>query len=157
MLVLLSTFIPASPSLRQCDRDGLPTGISVTFWMTLMWAWLDALFHVFLTAVQITADNTLRINRPLYCPILPILDPNSYRDMRRSGLRKMLFYLYLFHGVVFTLGATIHLALKYQADDCLIGDMSCKAALGCTEVGLALCKKLKYKNCTGGRRQTLGF
>ncbi|CAL8138593.1 unnamed protein product [Orchesella dallaii] len=150
VLIPISTFIPASPSLRQCDRFGYPTGLSVTFWITLAWAGLDALFHGFLTVVQITADKRLEIKRPfLYCPILPILDPNSHVDMRRSGLRKLLLYLYLFLSVVFTLGATIHLAVKHQPDFCVIGEMSCKAALGCTKIGLAMCRKLKYKDCTG--------
>ncbi|CAL8140465.1 unnamed protein product [Orchesella dallaii] len=150
ILIPISTFIPASPSLRKCDRFGYPTGLSVTFWITLAWAGLDAFFHGFLTVLQITADKRLEIKRPfLYCPILPILDPNSHVDMRRSGLRKLLLYLYLFLSVIFTLGATIHLALKYQPDFCVIGKMSCKAALGCTKIGLAMCRKLKYKDCTG--------
>ncbi|CAL8140781.1 unnamed protein product [Orchesella dallaii] len=155
LLILSSTYIPASPSLRQCDRDGLPTGFSVTVWMTLSWMGLDALFHVFLTALQMTADKTLRIKRPSCCPILPILDPNSHEDMRRSGIRKLLLYLYLFLSTIFTLIATIQLALKREPDGCLIGEMSCKAALGCSKVGLAMCKKLRYKICTGGSSLTL--
>ncbi|CAL8140425.1 unnamed protein product [Orchesella dallaii] len=150
VLIPISTFIPASPSLRQCDRFGYPTGLSVTFWITLAWAGLDALFHGFLTVLQITTDKRVEIKRPfLYYPILPILDPNSHVDMRRSGLRKLLLYLYLFLSVVLTLGATIHLAVKHQPDFCVIGEMSCKAALGCTKIGLAMCRKLKYKDCTG--------
>ncbi|CAL8132519.1 unnamed protein product [Orchesella dallaii] len=158
VLIPISTFIPASPSLRQCDRFGYPTGLSVTFWITLAWAGLDALFHGFLTVLQITADKRLEIKRPLlWCPILPILDPNSHVDMRSSGLRKLLFYLYLFLSIVFTLGATIHLAVKYQPDFCVIGEMSCKAALGCTKIGLAMCKKLSIKNAQdkrGSRQST---
>ncbi|CAL8140849.1 unnamed protein product [Orchesella dallaii] len=68
LLILSSTYIPASPSLRQCDRDGLPTGFSsVTVWMTMLWMGLDsldALFHICLSALQMTADKTLRIRRP---------------------------------------------------------------------------------------------
>ncbi|CAL8139102.1 unnamed protein product [Orchesella dallaii] len=123
--------------------------------MTVFWMGLDALFHVFLIALQMTADKTLRISRPFCCPILPILDPNSHEDMRRSGLRKLLLYLYLFLSTVFTLIATFQLALKREPDGCIIGDMSCKAALGCSKVGLAMCKKLKYKICTGGSSLTL--
>ncbi|CAL8140851.1 unnamed protein product [Orchesella dallaii] len=155
LLILSSTYIPASPSLRQCDRDGLPTGFSVTLWMAMFWMGLDAVFHVFLTVLQTTADKTLGISRPLCCPILPILDPNSHEDMRRSGLRKLLFYLYLFLCTIFTLIATFQLALKREPDGCYIGEMSCKAALGCSKVGLAMCKKLRYKICTGGSSLTL--
>ncbi|CAL8140783.1 unnamed protein product [Orchesella dallaii] len=149
MLILSSTYIPASPSLRQCDRDGLPTGFSVTLWMAMVWMGLDGVFHTFLTVLQMTADKTLWISRPLCCPILPILDPKSHEDMRRSGIRKLLLYLYLFLSSIFTLIVTFQLALKHEPDGCIIGDMSCKAALGCSKVGLAMCKKVGYNICTG--------
>ncbi|CAL8144732.1 unnamed protein product [Orchesella dallaii] len=155
LLIVSSTYIPFSPSLRQCNRDGLPTGFSVTLWLTLVWTGLDAIFNLFLTALQVTADRTLQIKRPMsYCPILPILDPNSHEDMRRSGLRKLLLYFYLFVSVILTLVATVDLAAKSKPDGCIIGEMSCKAALGCTKVALAMCRKLKYEICTGGSRFT---
>ncbi|CAL8134414.1 unnamed protein product [Orchesella dallaii] len=74
--------------------------------------------------------------------------------MRRSGLRKLLLYSYLFLSVILTLVATVDLAAKSKPDGCIIGEMSCKAALGCTKVALAMCRKLKYKICTGGSRFT---
>ncbi|CAL8113310.1 unnamed protein product [Orchesella dallaii] len=153
LLIVSSTYIPFSPSLRQCNRDGLPTGVSVTLWLTLVWTGLDAIFHFFLTGLQVTADRTLEIKRPMsYRPILPILDPNAHEDMRRSGLRKLLLYGYLFLSVILTLGATLHLTAKSKPEGCIIGEMSCKAALGCTKGALAMCRKLKYKTCTGGSR-----
>ncbi|CAL8138990.1 unnamed protein product [Orchesella dallaii] len=147
LAILLSTYIPASPSLRRCDREGLPTGFSVTFWMTLSWFGLDIIFHGFLTVLQYTADKGLHIKRPSYFPILPILDPKSYVDMKRTGLRKLLFIVYFVVSAAFLLGSTIQLGVKHQPDGCIIGEMSCKAALGCTSAGLTMCKKLGYKYC----------
>ncbi|CAL8141571.1 unnamed protein product [Orchesella dallaii] len=147
LVILLSTYIPASPSLRRCDREGLPTDFSVTFWMALCWFGLDVIFHGFLTALQYTADKALNIKRPSYFPILPILDPKSHVDMKRTALRKLLFIVYFVVSVAFLLGSTIHLGVKYQPDGCTIGDMSCKAALGCTSAALTMCKKLGYKYC----------
>ncbi|ODM90121.1 hypothetical protein Ocin01_16561 [Orchesella cincta] len=146
-------FFNSSPSLRRCGREGYPTGISVEMYITMAWTGLDLVFHGFLTALQMTADRTLGIRRPMFCPIMPILSPHSHKDMKRSGFRKVLLVLYVILSALFMLAATLHLGLRFQPEVCTIGEMSCKAALGCTPLGLAMCKKLKYDICSRkGRR-----
>ncbi|CAL8138830.1 unnamed protein product [Orchesella dallaii] len=148
-LILISTDIPGSPSLAACGDDGLPVGTPAIYAVVLSWLGFDIGFHVALTTIQYFGDKKIGFTRPFYFPIIPVLHPQSHVDMRLSFVRKILLILYLLVTTGFSLGLILHIGTREQPKGCVFGEMSCKAALGCSSAALAMCKKLKYRNCEG--------
>ncbi|CAL8143306.1 unnamed protein product [Orchesella dallaii] len=146
-LVLISTWIPASPTADACGEDGLPTGVSSVFIIVLSWAVFDILIHAAMTFLLFSVDTHLGIRRPWYCPILPILTGDSHQDMMGSFLRLIVFLNYVVISAGFTLGTILVISLQAQIPGCVFGEMSCKSPLGCTSAAVSMCRKLNYPDC----------
>ncbi|ODM89155.1 hypothetical protein Ocin01_17529 [Orchesella cincta] len=147
LLVLISTWIPASPSADYCGDDGFPSGLSKVAIFTLTWAILDILFHGAIMFIQISGDTKLGFKRPWYCPIVPILPNDSSSDMDGSFLRQIVFLVYLGISGTFTFATILTLGLSAQVPGCVFGEMTCKSPIGCSSAALAMCKHLKYTRC----------
>ncbi|ODN06367.1 hypothetical protein Ocin01_00305 [Orchesella cincta] len=102
-----------------------------------------------MTRIEHFVERRIKVIHPGYFPTIPVLFPESRRDMGWSDCRKNMFYAYIGISFLFTWTAMFHLSIRQQPRGCSFGEMTCKAALGCSRVGLALCKKLKYNNCEG--------
>ncbi|ODM89370.1 hypothetical protein Ocin01_17314 [Orchesella cincta] len=148
-LVLISTWIPASPTVDKCDENGVPTGLSTVAILTFAWAGLDIMFHSLLMMLQVSVDTRLGFQRACYCPIVPIVSPEEGRDMRGSTWRRIVFILYLGTSGGLTIATVLNMILKSQVPGCVFGEMTCKSPVGCTSSALAVCKHLRYVNCEG--------
>ncbi|ODM89367.1 hypothetical protein Ocin01_17315 [Orchesella cincta] len=146
-LVLISTWIPASPTADACDEDGFPIGFSTVAILTFSWVVVDIMFHSLLMFFQVSGDSRLGFQRPWYCPIVPILPGDSTSDMRGSFVRQIVFIVYVGTSGGFTLATILNLGLKRQVAGCIFGEMTCKSPVGCTGAALAICKHLKYTEC----------
>ncbi|ODM88313.1 hypothetical protein Ocin01_18369 [Orchesella cincta] len=147
-LVLISTWIPSSPTADKCDEDGSPTGLSTVAILTFAWAGLDIMFHSLLMMLQVSSDTRLGFQRACYCPIVPIVSPDSWRDMRGSPYRQIVFFCTLeparAHDRHHSQSGTQEPSdwLCFWGNDLQVSDR-------CTSTALAMCKHLKYTNCEG--------
>ncbi|ODM89154.1 hypothetical protein Ocin01_17528, partial [Orchesella cincta] len=149
LLVLISTWIPASPTADACGENGLPTGVSAVAILTITWAAVDIMFHGAIMFIQISGDTKLGFKRPWYLPIVPILPSDSTNDMDGSFLRQIVFLVYLGISGTFTFSTILTLGLSAQVPGCVFGEMTCKSPLGCSSAALSMCRNLKYSNCDG--------
>jgi len=146
-LIIISTYIPASPTADKCGANHLPTGFSTVSILIVAWFVIDLLFHAGMVVLQLVLDARLGIRRPWYCPIIPIVSADSTQDVSGAFIRLIMFLAYCVLSGGLTLGTILYIGLKDQVPGCDFGKMTCKAAVGCTASALAMCRKLNLKNC----------
>lgn len=88
--MLSSAFIPASPSMLDCDAEGNATGVSTVFWLTVFWIVLDISVHVVMTLIQFMKDKEVGLERFWLCPVVPILKYDSADDFIVSYYTKLI-------------------------------------------------------------------